>query len=278
MSLNSFGPIGISTLLPGVHPVLRWEPSHAAGELHHPGAQTDREPAEAPGERWQNPLMHGPCYKLLPRGQRHRQDHQRGVSLGLRLASACIPGLSTFNGGYRSCRYSCKQYGRNKTSLFLLRPTGRLDEYLACIAKIQKAVEYFQDNNPDSPELNTVVPQTRFPSPRTPPHLHRLPVGLSEGQTVRAPAVPLHALLCLPPTESTFWEGEGAVGGRVPRPSDPLQQASAPYPDPGCHRRGRGAGGPGGGRVGASPRGSAAGHHLHLRLAGGVRADRKSVV
>lgn len=37
------------------------------------------------------------------------------------------------------------------------RPTGRLDEYLACIAKIQKAVEYFQDNNPDSPELNTVV-------------------------------------------------------------------------------------------------------------------------
>lgn len=37
------------------------------------------------------------------------------------------------------------------------RPTGRLNEYLACVAKIQKAVEYFQDNNPDSPELNTVV-------------------------------------------------------------------------------------------------------------------------
>ncbi|XP_055085650.1 exocyst complex component 7 isoform X1 [Periophthalmus magnuspinnatus] len=35
-------------------------------------------------------------------------------------------------------------------------PTGRLDEYLSCIAKIQKAVDYFQDNNPDSPELNTV--------------------------------------------------------------------------------------------------------------------------
>ncbi|XP_075891148.1 exocyst complex component 7 isoform X11 [Nelusetta ayraudi] len=35
-------------------------------------------------------------------------------------------------------------------------PTGRLSEYLACIARIQKAVEYFQDNNPDSPELNTV--------------------------------------------------------------------------------------------------------------------------
>ncbi|XP_040185971.1 exocyst complex component 7-like isoform X7 [Rana temporaria] len=35
-------------------------------------------------------------------------------------------------------------------------PSGRLEEYLSCIAKIQKAVEYFQDNNPDSPELNTV--------------------------------------------------------------------------------------------------------------------------
>nr|XP_056714578.1 exocyst complex component 7 isoform X1 [Euleptes europaea] len=35
-------------------------------------------------------------------------------------------------------------------------PTGRLEEYLGCMAKIQKAVEYFQDNNPDSPELNTV--------------------------------------------------------------------------------------------------------------------------
>uniref|UniRef100_A0A8C5R948 Exocyst complex component 7 n=1 Tax=Leptobrachium leishanense TaxID=445787 RepID=A0A8C5R948_9ANUR len=35
-------------------------------------------------------------------------------------------------------------------------PAGRLEEYLSCIAKIQKAVEYFQDNNPDSPELNRV--------------------------------------------------------------------------------------------------------------------------
>ncbi|XP_077107898.1 exocyst complex component 7 isoform X2 [Ranitomeya variabilis] len=35
-------------------------------------------------------------------------------------------------------------------------PSGRLEEYLSCIAKIQKAVEYFQDNNPDSPELNRV--------------------------------------------------------------------------------------------------------------------------
>ncbi|XP_013159679.1 exocyst complex component 7 isoform X9 [Falco peregrinus] len=35
-------------------------------------------------------------------------------------------------------------------------PTGRLEEYLNCMDKIQKAVEYFQDNNPDSPELNRV--------------------------------------------------------------------------------------------------------------------------
>ena len=38
-----------------------------------------------------------------------------------------------------------------------VRPAGRLEEYLLCMAKIQKAVEFFQDNNPDSPELNTVV-------------------------------------------------------------------------------------------------------------------------
>ncbi|NWR79423.1 EXOC7 protein, partial [Centropus unirufus] len=35
-------------------------------------------------------------------------------------------------------------------------PTGRLEEFLNCMDKIQKAVEYFQDNNPDSPELNRV--------------------------------------------------------------------------------------------------------------------------
>ncbi|KFW88447.1 Exocyst complex component 7, partial [Phalacrocorax carbo] len=35
-------------------------------------------------------------------------------------------------------------------------PTGRLEEYLNCMDKIQKAVEYFQDNNPDSRELNRV--------------------------------------------------------------------------------------------------------------------------
>uniref|UniRef100_A0A2R8MUA1 Exocyst complex component 7 n=1 Tax=Callithrix jacchus TaxID=9483 RepID=A0A2R8MUA1_CALJA len=33
---------------------------------------------------------------------------------------------------------------------------SRLEEYLGSMAKIQKAVEYFQDNSPDSPELNKV--------------------------------------------------------------------------------------------------------------------------
>lgn len=40
---------------------------------------------------------------------------------------------------------------------FICSPTGRLEEYLNCMDKIQKAVEYFQDNSPDSPELNRVV-------------------------------------------------------------------------------------------------------------------------
>lgn len=40
---------------------------------------------------------------------------------------------------------------------FIFSPTGRLEEYLNCMDKIQKAVEYFQDNSPDSPELNRVV-------------------------------------------------------------------------------------------------------------------------
>lgn len=130
------------TLIPlGFHPVFVREPSDAAGELHHPGSQADREPAAAAGERGQNPVLHGPRHQLLPRGQRHRQDHQRGVS-------------TTFI-------YGCFVVTQTASCIIIfflcLRPTGRLDEYLACIAKIQKAVEYFQDNNPDSPELNTVV-------------------------------------------------------------------------------------------------------------------------
>ncbi|XP_004709188.1 exocyst complex component 7 isoform X8 [Echinops telfairi] len=35
-------------------------------------------------------------------------------------------------------------------------PSGRLEEYLGSMGKVQKAVEYFQDNSPDSPELNKV--------------------------------------------------------------------------------------------------------------------------
>ncbi|GAB1297090.1 Exocyst complex component 7 [Apodemus speciosus] len=46
-------------------------------------------------------------------------------------------------------------------------PTGRLEEYLGSMAKIQKAVEYFQDNSPDSPELNKVTYQKRASDPIT---------------------------------------------------------------------------------------------------------------
>lgn len=46
---------------------------------------------------------------------------------------------------------------RGDAALFLHSPAGRLEEYLGSMAKIQKAVEYFQDNSPDSPELNKVV-------------------------------------------------------------------------------------------------------------------------
>uniref|UniRef100_A0A672IDJ4 Exocyst complex component 7 n=1 Tax=Salarias fasciatus TaxID=181472 RepID=A0A672IDJ4_SALFA len=65
---------------------------------------------------------------------------ERDVCLLLAWSEPTDPTLS----GLVSCSY------------VFLAPTGRLDEYLTCIAKIQKAVEYFQDNNPDSPELNTV--------------------------------------------------------------------------------------------------------------------------
>jgi exocyst complex protein 7 len=44
-----------------------------------------------------------------------------------------------------------------KPAFLFPSPTGRLEEYLGSMAKIQKAVEYFQDNSPDSPELNKVV-------------------------------------------------------------------------------------------------------------------------
>lgn len=121
----------------GLHPVVLREPPDAAGELHHPRPQADGESAVSAGERGQDPVVHGPRHQLLPRGQGHRPDHPGGVR------PRRVEGLSTHETWFNVC--------------FRLRPTGRLDEYLACIAKIQKAVEYFQDNNPDSPELNTVV-------------------------------------------------------------------------------------------------------------------------
>lgn len=68
-----------AVLAEGFHPVLLWESSDAAGELHHPGAQTDGEPAASAGKRGQDSVLHGPRHQLLPRGQRHGQDHQRGV-------------------------------------------------------------------------------------------------------------------------------------------------------------------------------------------------------
>ncbi|XP_066291723.1 exocyst complex component 7-like isoform X3 [Branchiostoma lanceolatum] len=36
-------------------------------------------------------------------------------------------------------------------------PTGRLDSYLASMARVQNAVDFFSTNNPGSPELNTVT-------------------------------------------------------------------------------------------------------------------------
>ncbi|KAM6317464.1 exocyst complex component 7 isoform 5-T5 [Podargus strigoides] len=45
---------------------------------------------------------------------------------------------------------------KNTEKIIKEGPTGRLEEYLNCMDKIQRAVEYFQDNNPDSPELNRV--------------------------------------------------------------------------------------------------------------------------
>ncbi|XP_030645552.1 exocyst complex component 7-like [Chanos chanos] len=35
-------------------------------------------------------------------------------------------------------------------------PTGRLGEYLACLDQIRRSEEYFQENNPDGPELKTL--------------------------------------------------------------------------------------------------------------------------
>lgn len=68
-----------AVLAEGFYPVFLRESSDAAGELHHPGAQTDGEPAASAGKRGQDAVLHGSRHQLLPRGQRHGQDHQRRV-------------------------------------------------------------------------------------------------------------------------------------------------------------------------------------------------------
>lgn len=73
--------------------------------------------------------------------------------------------------------------------------------------------------------------------------------------------------------ESALWEGQRAAGGWVPQPPDPLQQTRAPHPDPGRHQRRRRAGGPGGGGARTPAWGRAPRHHLHRRLAGGIRTQ-----
>lgn len=49
-----------SALAKGFHPVFLRESADAAGELHHPGAQTDGEPAASAGKRGQDSVLHGP--------------------------------------------------------------------------------------------------------------------------------------------------------------------------------------------------------------------------
>lgn len=60
-----------AVLAEGFYPVFLRESSDAAGELHHPGAQTDGEPAASARKRGQDTVLHGPRHQLLPRGQRH---------------------------------------------------------------------------------------------------------------------------------------------------------------------------------------------------------------
>lgn len=41
--------------------------------------------------------------------------------------------------------------------LLYCRPGRQVDRYIALMEKLTKAVAFFKENNPDSPELNTVV-------------------------------------------------------------------------------------------------------------------------
>lgn len=73
--------------------------------------------------------------------------------------------------------------------------------------------------------------------------------------------------------ESALREGQRAAGGGVPQPPDALQQTRPAHPHPGRHHCGRRAGGPGGRGAGTPARSRAPRHHLHRRLAGGVRTQ-----
>jgi len=37
------------------------------------------------------------------------------------------------------------------------RPGGQVERYLECMGRLVEAITFFSQNNPDSPELNTVV-------------------------------------------------------------------------------------------------------------------------
>ncbi|CAH1274438.1 EXOC7 [Branchiostoma lanceolatum] len=50
-----------------------------------------------------------------------------------------------------------KYPGRESDNQHSNGPTGRLDSYLASMARVQNAVDFFSTNNPGSPELNTVT-------------------------------------------------------------------------------------------------------------------------
>ncbi|XP_038844603.1 exocyst complex component 7-like [Salvelinus namaycush] len=49
------------------------------------------------------------------------------------------------------CHY---QAVRDTDKIIIQGPTGRLSDYLACVHRLKKAEEYFQQEDPDGPELN----------------------------------------------------------------------------------------------------------------------------
>uniref|UniRef100_A0AAZ3SCY1 Uncharacterized protein n=1 Tax=Oncorhynchus tshawytscha TaxID=74940 RepID=A0AAZ3SCY1_ONCTS len=47
---------------------------------------------------------------------------------------------------------------RDTDKVIIQGPTGRLSDYLACVHRLKKAEEYFQQEDPDGPELNIYDP------------------------------------------------------------------------------------------------------------------------